>query len=379
MLKLNHLIITVLFFLFIVSCKSEKDYKGTTIDLEKIAYGGSNMGHVKNVSFIYPEIKDSLVIGVITKVLHVNHLFYLFDKDIKKRILVYNDQGRLIYSINKFGHGPGEYIEPLDFDVDAQGNVFIWDNGDMKIIKYSSAGKDFEEIKPGFRFFGFGLIDDSKLILNKTFNDGIFSEDIVIYNYKTRKTEQKFFPYRKQYDNPSLVQYIWNRLYRSDDHFLYYRRFTPDIYRTDPYKGVVLAYHIKDFAVPGDSFMKAAENPSKFIYDRDYIKEIQQIYENSNSAIMTIKKDLDPQTLVISRKDNQQYYLNQQKNETGLGFISVMGTANGKFFTLLEPDRITESIQDLQKNKLYTNGDKQKLSLVRSGSNAVIMLFDISK
>lgn len=85
----------------------------------------SDVNPVCEVKYIPLELTDNSLIGSIDKILYRNKHFYIFDKSANMGILIFNENGKFIKVLNRTGEGPGEYIAPIDFDVDAEGNIYI--------------------------------------------------------------------------------------------------------------------------------------------------------------------------------------------------------------------------------------------------------------
>lgn len=79
------------------------------------------------------------LLGRIDKIKIINDRIYIADTKLRS-LAVYDMQGNFISQIGKRGQGPDEYVNLTDFDVDKEGNVFVLDARQNKLLCYD---KDF--------------------------------------------------------------------------------------------------------------------------------------------------------------------------------------------------------------------------------------------
>ena len=55
-------------------------------------------------------------------------------------LYVFSDKGQFIRKIGRVGQGPGEFIKPLYFDIDPEGNIYVPDIYNSRITKFDRSG-----------------------------------------------------------------------------------------------------------------------------------------------------------------------------------------------------------------------------------------------
>jgi hypothetical protein len=63
------------------------------------------------------------------------------------RILHFSHDGRLLWSVGRKGGGPGEFREPRDIGLDAQGRLWVLDSGNRRIVRIAPDGTILERIR----------------------------------------------------------------------------------------------------------------------------------------------------------------------------------------------------------------------------------------
>lgn len=64
----------------------------------------------------------------------------VLDKD-NHRIVKYAKDGQYRGSIGSVGQGPGELLDPVDFDVDHNGKIYVLENGNQRVSVFSAKGR----------------------------------------------------------------------------------------------------------------------------------------------------------------------------------------------------------------------------------------------
>ena len=133
----------ILPLLFIVcSCNPvhKQTQADTVIDVANMIALPFDSLKITSLQYIPLETNENVLIASINKMLVHNDRIYVADYNGAKALFVFDFQGKLIFSINRFGRGPGEYIQFADFNVTESGDIHVWDNGQRKLIKYGPDG-----------------------------------------------------------------------------------------------------------------------------------------------------------------------------------------------------------------------------------------------
>ena len=184
MRKLLFLLLSTLLF----SCQPSSRPDHTSImSFQLDSVQASDVNPVCEVKYIPLELTDNSLIGSIDKILYRNKHFYIFDKSANMGILIFNENGKFIKALYRVGEGPGEYIAPIDFDVDDTGNLYIADNARQRIIKYSANNfEQYEEMDLGCYFMEFAVIDKEHIVLSEIYNQGSVKDKLAVYSQKDK-------------------------------------------------------------------------------------------------------------------------------------------------------------------------------------------------
>lgn len=172
-MKFNLILIGVVFLSFFVSCTKEKS--SDVIQISNVP--GDKIIDIKDyysASELIPiSLPDSIIIGNLFSSKAIGDLVYIHDNlnscifivDIKKRSYV----GK----IKCQGEGPEEYLQLSSFDLDKDGNLYIYDFG-RKILSFSQGKFDYEIVSKDLtaRDFaktknGFVLVDPNASIFGQ--------------------------------------------------------------------------------------------------------------------------------------------------------------------------------------------------------------------
>lgn len=162
--------------MLLFSCgKKTNNENNTTVSVNLDNVKAISGSVVQDVTYIPLETTDSCLIGRISKIIYRNGKFYIFDKEQNNNVTVFDEDGNYLFSVNKYGEAPGQYIEPMDMDVDEAGNIYIFDNTNQRILKFVENSSDAVDILPiGEYFSDFAYINSDLFLLSDVYGlDGI--------------------------------------------------------------------------------------------------------------------------------------------------------------------------------------------------------------
>jgi hypothetical protein len=206
MVKNTHVAGLILFYvLALFSCnqnhgkKSGNNFIDLNIDTlisDKPIYFST---YFSNVHLIPLDFNPQSVIGNIYKMKLFHDTLYIFDLDKIKTLFLFSKQGEYLSKICRIGKRPGEYMEPLDFDLDEKTNeIFIYDWSDKKVKIYNAGGDYLDNININKRFSSF--IESDKMfyffISSPAEKKDMVRNDYLLYQYdKKGKIHSKKFKF----------------------------------------------------------------------------------------------------------------------------------------------------------------------------------------
>ncbi len=152
LMSFSHLItLSLPLFLLLSSCSTQNDNTSSDnglptihvdIDASPAPFKSSEI--LKDARIIPLETNDSCLILKIQSIKRVNDRLYV--SDATDAIYTFDLDGHFISSLKKKGNGPGEYISMGDFDVDKNGNIYVFCYHSRRIYIYDRDGSFKENI-----------------------------------------------------------------------------------------------------------------------------------------------------------------------------------------------------------------------------------------
>lgn len=129
----------LLCIMLLCSCVSEKQNNKVYISKERIEFKlpidtMSLCKRISDIDYISLETPEEAFVYEVDKIITDGRYIYIADFRGHK-ISVYSNDGKYIYSLNKRGIGPEEYLELRNFTIDGN-NIYIIDNYKHKVLIY---------------------------------------------------------------------------------------------------------------------------------------------------------------------------------------------------------------------------------------------------
>lgn len=374
----NKIIKCTVFILLFFSCKdglikSEAEFE---INLEKAINENSEIFPV-DISYIFLETRDDILIGSIDKLYFVNDKVFVMDSH-SNAVYCFDETGKFIYKIARLGKGPGEYLILIDFYVDSNENVFVYDINSKKILVYQNMGVDYYEIKVDSYFLEFVMFNDDVLLCRNLYSKGLTTAALAKINLQNNNNEIILKP-RKIFDDLGVPNYCLHSFFKSETHFLYYPRFTNKIIslNKDEYK-TKISFINKDY-FPDKNFVNSlCENGMNAYFQDRFVSDIYNIYENDNYILFNLI--LFNQKLCIFNKNNEDFYVLEGMNsENYFGRNEIIGLQDGCFVSLFDNELIfsPEWIDRVNNSSLDKNV-KESLVNYKAEFNPVLIKYNIS-
>lgn len=344
----------------------------------------SDINPICEVKYIPLELTDNSLIGKIDKMLFRNNYFYILDKSANIGVFVFNENGKFIKVLNRTGEGPGEYIAPIDFDVDAEGNIYIADNVRQKIIKYDANDfRQYEEIDLKCYFMEFAIIDKEYIVLSEIYDQGKIRDKLATYSRKDKKIQSLLKPALTEMDELRIPRHSSHYLYRSGDKVYFYQRFTPEIYNVNG-KNIDLTANLFSDKYFKEEELKALEGNSRaFMLDMKHIKDINAFYKDINAFYETANGYFCssstfplPQFFWISKTEGNIHSLNLTEENKLLGNLTISGVADN--YLICSSNYSEETVNTALKIDGLSENTKQMFGNWSEDSNPILILFQLS-
>jgi hypothetical protein len=125
--------------IFAYSCKENTEQTDVIkIDVSQ-AKPGILSEMVDSISYIQLETADECLIASIGIIKYHDRHYYIYDIP-AKTIYIFNETGKYVNKLCKYGQGPGEYLGLNSFTVDSDNRIHVLDLGLHRIFIYDKSG-----------------------------------------------------------------------------------------------------------------------------------------------------------------------------------------------------------------------------------------------
>lgn len=188
---------------------------------------------------ILNEDEDNMFVDL-DKLLIVEGNYYILDRYSSRSVLSFSSKGEPLHKFGNVGSGPGEYMFPLDMDIDSTG-VYVLDTNTKKVIRYSHDGSYLAENKIPFNADAFKRLSNGNFLFNLS-PDGVNTSALAITDSLMQPVK-----YFSNYAEGYVGGIITNNVFRSvPDGILYYRSPVDTILHLSN-NGEILGNYVLDF------------------------------------------------------------------------------------------------------------------------------------
>lgn len=259
-------ILTVFSILLLLSCNEKKNESLTNLSPKLLTASNDSFQPLGKklipLKHILLEKTKAGLISSIDKIKVKNNIIYILDNTGLHYLYVFGINGNFIRKIGKRGKGPGEYSRLCDFDIDKNGNIYLYDRQHKKLLIYDSLGFFIKEKNLPFRADAFNLLNEGKYIFSVV-KENNFSGDHpkIVITDSLFFVKKSYFSYDEKFlDNKGNTN-IFNECSKG---LLYNKPVNDSIFLFDK-EGVIIESYFIDFGP------KALPE----MYKNDYIKYIQ--------------------------------------------------------------------------------------------------------
>ena len=344
------------------------------VDFKNLSLYQSDTSIFESIRYIPLETNENSLIGNIGKIIYSNGVFYISD-DKNQIIFLFDESGNHIRNAGSVGRGPGEYVSIRAFDVDSEGNIYIWDAMSSKlVIYYGNAGK-YREYRLRKGFEEFIVAGDGYLIVRNLLDQGMIKSRIAGYDYINDETVE-LLNTGYYYDDFDITRFAAFSFFKSENRTFFNARFTNEVFVISDNGSIGKSIIINDPVNSNEAINYLKTEPFvDFKFDQ-YIVDIRDIYENSSVISMTIQKG-GLKNLLISKTTGNciQFSHHFIHDRNFLGSWPILGVAGEEFISLLQSMHFYESWHKILERSSLGKDDKQILLNRKIEDNPVLIFF----
>ena len=351
--------------LLLCSCMSNSVLNVDRVSFDEVANAEPD---VDDISFVVLKSSGDNIISDVSQLKYRNHRFYVFDRQ-QGIVVVYNENGDVLGHVKSLGHGHGEYVMPLSFDVDAEGNVFVADASSGNIYEYSSPDFNFkQQIDVGVRFLGLGVINDHEFWITSYYRSKTLDGKLAYYNAATKEFKNVCKPIVK---GESSITYNVNwGVYRSDSLLYYYERFSPFFYRVKE-KGVCSdTVMIESSFLPEKRDIKDWMNSSANRRQSDKIVDANAFYIENDNIYISLDYNMITNLWYSASRDAFIKFKSVSDRRIWNLNTMVSTVTDSHYVSMVDIDRL----KDIKKEKLSSFEQEILQSVEEQGDDSSIVL-----
>jgi hypothetical protein len=232
-----------------------------------------------DVRYVPLETSDECLIGDASKTLIRNNKIYVADFRSAMALFIFDMNGKFLFKIARRGQGPGEYVTFHDFDIQTNGDIYMFDQSKKKFLIYNSTGEYLREIYSDFYFSGFCLVNN-RMYWSKLIEHGNMFAGLAAYDMTNKKTE--FILKDEKNSHKTGIIYSNHDFYYSPDNTVYYSpQFSEIIYSLGE-NGVRPAIGVKNLKIPSEDIINGWLQEEDIIERSNLIDNSEYFIENAN-------------------------------------------------------------------------------------------------
>jgi hypothetical protein len=161
----------------------------------------------------------------------INDTLFIFEQKYIKGVLIFSGEGKLISKISKPGRGPGEYVNPIAFDVDAINNeILIFDYANKKMNFYDYQGNFLRDITLNRKYQSF-ILSDKYIYAFCPFPSGKEDEKM-LFQYDRKGNEVSgYINYSSILKGPKVVfPFQGGNFFKGNNDVKFYRPYSGSVY-----------------------------------------------------------------------------------------------------------------------------------------------------
>lgn len=360
--------------IFFISCEVKKEHSKS--EEFRINISNTNkssfVSHLDQIKFIPLETNDSSIIGRIQSIKIEGDKIYIIDSKTQK-VQIFSIKGEYLYSINKIGHGPEEYIGITDMQINKRnGHITLLDEAQYKILEFNANGSFVSEKKIPLKdpLANFAYLDSATLVFYKSFIKNDDDNSIVICS-KDFTQIKKIFPCKK---TTSLLLSPRISLQNSENQLFYLPIYSQKLFQIK-----------KDEIKEKYTFNFGENNIDLDVYNQNYSNPTDIFKKLNNGKSIYFLTVLDSKSTVYADfyyKETPYFFVyNKDTKKTNVFYDEKMSkmfnsfypytTNNGKFVSAVSTNHLNEFSNEILKTNNLDN--------ITSEANPIVIIYQFKE
>ncbi len=329
----------------------------------------------QSVRVVPLQTSDSSLLGDRVKLIQLNDkTIYIGDFRARKKVLLFDKDGKFKHTVGQIGQGPKEYFNFSDFTVYNDTISVLSNGGDFSnICSYKKSGEFISSIKLDIGSVSFSRIG-SVYLVNTSYSSKMYSHRLYAINLEGKKIAS-FLPY----PNKKFSMFISERgLVNNNSQILYRQSFDRFAYA---YKngGLQQKYEFDfgKYAIPlsfyEDSFLTGFK-----VLDKNGFGTLRYYFESSKYTVFEVDFQKHVGALLIDyivlnkeTKQMERYAFTEKDNFLGQ-LVGISGSNELIFLTY--PHQI---LDNMDKFKKYPISNKEVLQKIKIDDNPVLFYYTL--
>ncbi len=316
----------------------------------------------------------------------MDSVIYVYDGSATKSVYLFSIDGTYLSKVYKIGRGPGEYINPTDFDIDrTSGTILIYDWASKKMNEYDRQGNCIAVVSIANRFMSFTL-DNDRLITYRPYPENPENLDENLLNIFDRKGNfiSSHFNYQSILKGPKLLEFRFGGyFFKTKNDIKFFPNYHNTIYsiKKESFKPFLVLNSKKyeltqtdldnlDLDRPSDRF-NAMNRTEKFL-------KVQQYSDNNEIAHFVIDIGMRQYHTFYNFKTKEIRCSNRLNDDLTYISPNLCSIEENQFISYVEPMRIAKFLELIKSNKIKLSGEqKKRLENITDFSNPIIIIYDL--
>jgi hypothetical protein len=336
---------------------------------------------IKEMNYLRLETNSNSIIGRIDKLEIHEDRIYILDKTFAQAIYTFDISGHHLYTINKKGYGPEEYVQIMDFCF-LSDTLVVYDGLGAKLLFFNEMGNFLSKSKTGFHFRNFKSFSNGDYLIVTKNAPNSFLNEINNYSvligkpdnivkYKGFKNNLFLEQFEKTNNNP-IVEYDRNSLISPLlSNFIY--QFNSDGSYFPKYK-----ISFKNELPPDYYEQTSVQKFEDYVKNRNFSYFMGTFFENDEHLFFRFNPPGNFYGYVIFNKNNSNIICYDGTNSPENKFWGLNTphyVYNNYFVGSIDPIDIVKKKNKLLQNQLISSDKREILQSISESDNPILIFY----